>query len=469
MSSAAVRAQVEYDIEKQDDVNKPESNTEKHVDVDEIDPRDQVVTDTLAQWTKCHENESLMMDIAASKRSPFKFDSADHLSHLEMNLGISAVALPNLNDDFGKRYSEVIERIQQMHGEYLPDACKPQTVAHMSVGSVILDKKSPEQYNQAVMNRVGMLARVKAYLDALNPPIRAKIQTLKINPDGCVTFQLQEDPAQNITMPEAEFETALLKVPTCRGKEAAASERKKFKQNEDGSYTLSRFQQVRLGLGGLGCEIKGMYSAGHMVVTNLVDPKVTELMPQEKVGELYKKCYDEWVSLKDEWFELSQVVCLCYVERSLNEGSVVEAPSPGTLPQVFPPGRRAAQALLGSIFTATVNGDVLIDIEKFNTRRADRAGSTWKSFRGEIRKMSSTGGQTSDRTPEHLEREMREAFRLLDADNKGSINVAELGVLMHKLGERLTDEQLHEMVDRADTDGNGQVEYEEFKRIFLMG
>jgi len=444
---------------------KVETDPNEQVDVDKLDPRDQVIADTLKQWKQCNDNKDLMADVAASKRSPFKFDSADHLG--EMNLGISAVALPNLNTDFGKRYLEVIDRVQRLHWEYLPNACKPQTVAHMSVGSVILDKKTPGLYNEAVMHRVGMLAKVKAYLDALNPPIRAKIQTLKINPDGCVTFQLEEDPAQSVMLPEAEFEAALLKVPTCRGKQAAAAERKKFKQNQDGSYTVSRFQQVRLVLGGLGCEIKGMYSAGHMVVMNLVDPKATVLVPQEKVGELYKKCYNEWSPLKGIWFELSQVVCLCYVERSLNEGSVVMAPSPGTLPQAFPPGRRAAQALLGGIFTATVNGDVLIDHEKFDARRADRGGSTWKSFRGELRKMSSSSMQPSDRTPENLERDLREAFRLFDADNSGSVSVAELGLLMKKLGENLTDEQLCEMANRADISGDGQVEFEEFKKVLF--
>jgi len=271
-------------------------------------------------------------------------------------------------------------------------------------------------------------------------------------------------------MPEAEFEAALLKVPTCRGKEAAVAERKKFKQSQDGSYrVVSRFQQVRLALGGLGCEIKGMYSAGHMVVMNLVDPKAMESVPQDKIAELYRECYNEWIPLKDTFFELSQVVCLCYVERSLNEGSVVMAPSPGTLPHAFPPGRRAAEALLGGIFTATVNGDVLIDHEKFDARRSDRGGSTWKSFRGELRRMTSDGVQPAERTPEHLEMELKEAFKLFDIHNRGCFNVAELGLVMKKLGEHLTDEQLREMENRADTSGDGEVDFEEFKKILLMG
>lgn len=456
---AAVRKQVESEQPQQVDAQGQV----------EVDPRDLVAADTLKQWKTCNDNKDLLVQVAASKRSPFKFDSDDHLGHLEMNLGVSAVALPNLDSEFGKRYVEVIGRIQQLHLEYVPNVGKPQTVPHMSVGSVILDKKSPELYNHAVMHRVGMLASVKEYLDALSPPIRAKIQTLKINPDGCVTFQLEEDPAQNIMMPEAEFEAALLKVPTCRGKEAAAAERKKFKQNQDGSYTVSRFQQVRLGLGGLGCEIKGMYSAGHMVVMNLVDPKAMESVSEDKIGELYKKCYNEWSPLKDSWFELSQVVCLCYVERSLNEGSVVMAPSPGTLPQTFPPDRRAAQALLGGIFSATIGGDVLIDHEKFDARRADRGGSTWKAFRGELRLMSSSDSPRGppQRTPEHLEMELKEAFKLFDVNNRGCFNVSELGLIMKKLGEHLTDEQLHEMENRADTSGDGEVDFEEFKKILL--
>lgn len=39
---------------------------------------------------------------------------------------------------------------------------------------------------------------------------------------------------------------------------------------------------------------------------------------------------------------------------------------------------------------------------------------------------------------------------------------------MMKLGERLTDEEVEQMVREADLDGDGQVSYEEFARMMML-
>merc|ERR1712232_330521 len=161
--------------------------------------------------------------------------------------------------------------------------------------------------------------------------------------------------------------------------EAAANERRKFKKNDDGTYTVSRFQQIRLALGALGSDIKAMWPSGHMVVVNLVDPSAMAEVPHNKLNELWTRCYKAWSPLKGEWFEFRKVNCVCYVERSLNEGSVVLAPDLGMLPKAFPETNKTAQLLLGGIFTATVGGDVLIDIANFEARRQDRGQGEWQS------------------------------------------------------------------------------------------
>lgn len=38
---------------------------------------------------------------------------------------------------------------------------------------------------------------------------------------------------------------------------------------------------------------------------------------------------------------------------------------------------------------------------------------------------------------------------------------------MINLGEKLTDEEVDQMIKEADTDGDGQVNYEEFVRMML--
>eukprot|EP00058_Branchiostoma_floridae_P007764 XP_002593252.1 hypothetical protein BRAFLDRAFT_124868 [Branchiostoma floridae] len=60
------------------------------------------------------------------------------------------------------------------------------------------------------------------------------------------------------------------------------------------------------------------------------------------------------------------------------------------------------------------------------------------------------------------EGELREAFKVFDKDGNGFISAAELRHVMTNLGEKLTDEEVDEMIREADVDGDGQVNYEEF-------
>uniref|UniRef100_A0A8B9X5N6 Calmodulin 3 n=1 Tax=Bos mutus grunniens TaxID=30521 RepID=A0A8B9X5N6_BOSMU len=62
------------------------------------------------------------------------------------------------------------------------------------------------------------------------------------------------------------------------------------------------------------------------------------------------------------------------------------------------------------------------------------------------------------------EEEIREAFRVFDKDGNGYISAAELRHVMTNLGEKLTDEEVDEMIREADIDGDGQVNYEVFFR-----
>ncbi|GBP79245.1 Calmodulin [Eumeta japonica] len=68
------------------------------------------------------------------------------------------------------------------------------------------------------------------------------------------------------------------------------------------------------------------------------------------------------------------------------------------------------------------------------------------------------------------EEEIREAFRVFDKDGNGFISAAELRHVMTNLGEKLTDEEVDEMIREADIDGDGQVNYEDFhalaKKVF---
>lgn len=47
----------------------------------------------------------------------------------------------------------------------------------------------------------------------------------------------------------------------------------------------------------------------------------------------------------------------------------------------------------------------------------------------------------------------------------GKISFKNLKRVAKELGENLTDEELHEMIDEADRDGDGEINQEEFLRI----
>merc|ERR1712185_196813 len=60
--------------------------------------------------------------------------------------------------------------------------------------------------------------------------------------------------------------------------------------------------------------------------------------------------------------------------------------------------------------------------------------------------------------------EIIKVFRLFD-DETGKISFKNLKRVAQELGENMTDEELQEMIDEADRDGDGKVNEEEFFRI----
>ncbi|XP_027718167.1 calmodulin-2-like [Vombatus ursinus] len=58
--------------------------------------------------------------------------------------------------------------------------------------------------------------------------------------------------------------------------------------------------------------------------------------------------------------------------------------------------------------------------------------------------------------------DIQDAFRVFDKNRDGFISAGELRHVMTNFGEKLTDEEVEEMIKEADIDGDGQVNYIQF-------
>ncbi len=60
-----------------------------------------------------------------------------------------------------------------------------------------------------------------------------------------------------------------------------------------------------------------------------------------------------------------------------------------------------------------------------------------------------------------------QAFSIFDTDNSGAISSAELGQVLHSLGQSLNPTQLRDLIKEVDTDRSGSIEFEEFKTLMI--
>lgn len=66
-------------------------------------------------------------------------------------------------------------------------------------------------------------------------------------------------------------------------------------------------------------------------------------------------------------------------------------------------------------------------------------------------------------------KELHEAFELYDLNKNGLISAAELHQILTRLGESCTPEDCVNMIKSVDSDGDGFVNFEEFKKMMAKG
>jgi len=67
-----------------------------------------------------------------------------------------------------------------------------------------------------------------------------------------------------------------------------------------------------------------------------------------------------------------------------------------------------------------------------------------------------------------INNEAMETFRFFDKDGDGTISAEEVKSVMLKFGEKLTDEEINEMITEADEDGDGEITYTEFVKMMNL-
>ena len=60
---------------------------------------------------------------------------------------------------------------------------------------------------------------------------------------------------------------------------------------------------------------------------------------------------------------------------------------------------------------------------------------------------------------------LKEAFDFFDKDASGYIDKSELKATIEHMGQKVSAEELEKMMKEADTDGDGQISFEEFKAM----
>lgn len=63
------------------------------------------------------------------------------------------------------------------------------------------------------------------------------------------------------------------------------------------------------------------------------------------------------------------------------------------------------------------------------------------------------------------EKELKDAFAVFDSDGNGAIDRKELKRLMKKLGQALTEAEVDAMMEQVDSNGDGEISYDEFKAM----
>merc|ERR1719453_571893 len=89
----------------------------------------------------------------------------------------------------------------------------------------------------------------------------------------------------------------------------------------------------------------------------------------------------------------------------------------------------------------------------------DNDGNGTIEFAEFLSMMTATMGEKDSRE------DIEKVFKLFDDDGTSKITFKNLARVAEELGETIDDEELQDMINQADRDGDGQINVDEFYRI----
>ncbi|XP_060135742.1 calmodulin-like protein 5 [Zootoca vivipara] len=250
-----------------------------------------------------------------------------------------------------------------------------------------------------------------------------------------------------------------------------------FDTDGDGVITSSELGEV-------------MRSLEHVLVSlreRFTDEKVEEMMKQVDANSDGKVTYEEFEKLmraredtRGSWQLPKQgreEVLHCAGERQGSHRATVDVVGSNEEAMAEHLSEEQIAEFKEAFLIFDKDGDGAITTKELGTvMRSLGQNPTEAELKEMIDKLDADGNGTVD-FPEFLslmarkiqnsdgEEEIRNAFRVFDKDGNGYVSAAELRHIMTNLGEKLTDEEVEDMIKEADVDGDGQVNYEEFLRI----
>jgi Ca2+-binding EF-hand superfamily protein len=63
--------------------------------------------------------------------------------------------------------------------------------------------------------------------------------------------------------------------------------------------------------------------------------------------------------------------------------------------------------------------------------------------------------------------EVKETFEMFDTDHNGFVSAVELKTVLNQLGEVISEQEAENMIKKADIDGDGQINIDEFNQMMF--